>query len=152
MLARAMMTSRSWLLRTMSWSMAHIVTKGHMDAHDLGHHLWSCWFLRAVPLPNPYRPVPIKGRADAYDLGYHLGPCGCLRPCCTWVHADLNDLHCQPGLWCHLGPCCCQEPCLGPWSNCSWVCVNIHGPYCHQGLHGCQDSGPPPRAMSVSEG
>lgn len=32
---------------------AHVATKGHTEAWDLGHNLWPCWCSRALPPPEP---------------------------------------------------------------------------------------------------
>lgn len=37
-------------------SLAHVATKDHAGAQDLGHYLWQGWYLRAMPLMRPYRP------------------------------------------------------------------------------------------------
>lgn len=50
------------------------------------------------------------------------GRVGIRGPRSHWVHADLNDLHCQSGSWWHFGLGCWQGSMVGPWTNWSHLC------------------------------
>lgn len=108
------------------------------------NNLSSIWF--------KHREVTIKFCSLTCGPQVLTGPK--LKPgsCCCWGHTYLTALHCHPRPWWHLGLACCQGPFWIHGPIRAGICVDVHGPCCHQRPQECLASGPLPLAMLGSEG